>query len=266
VREVLSLRVGDAALTIDPVEGGRFASLVVSGHELLVTEGPSQIEWGSYLMAPFAGRIRDGRFTFRGQDYQLETNLPPNAIHGTVFNRPWEVTAQTAERAELATDLGPGWPFRGRVTQTVVLRPDGLDALLALEADEPMPAWFGWHPWFRREVSGVNAELEFTAEQMYERGPDGLPTGRLVPPSPRPWDNAFVGVRAPIRLTWPGVLSLELSSTAGVWVAYDERPYAICLEPQTAPPDAVNLNTVKVPIAEPGHPLSMSMSWRWSSS
>ena len=31
---------GDAALlTIDPVVGGRFASLVVGGHELLVTEG-----------------------------------------------------------------------------------------------------------------------------------------------------------------------------------------------------------------------------------
>jgi galactose mutarotase-like enzyme len=62
------------------------------------------------------------------------------------------------------------------------------------------------------------------------------------------------------------VLSLELRSTAGVWVAYDQRPYAICLEPQTAPPDAVNLATVEVPIAEPGHPLSMKMSWDWSSS
>jgi aldose 1-epimerase len=265
VTEAVTLRVGDAALTVDPGEGGRFASLVVDGHELLVTEGYGPIEWGCYPMAPFAGRIRDGRFTFRERDYQLEINMPPNAIHGTVFTRPWEVMAQTAERADLATDLGSGWPFRGRVTQTVVLRPYGLDASLALEADEPMPAWFGWHPWFRREVSGVNAELEFSADRMYERGPDDLPTGDLVPPSPRPWDNAFVGVRAPIRLTWPGVLSLELSSTAGVWVAYDERPYAICIEPQTAPPDAVNLATVDVPIAEPGHPLTMTMAWRWSS-
>jgi len=258
------LRVGDAALTISQDAGARFSSLVVDDSEFLVTEGMSPIEWGCYPMAPFAGRIREGRFTFRGRDYQLETNMPPNAIHGTVFNRPWEVTAHAADRAELATELGPGWPFRGRVRQSVMVRPDGLDARLELEADEPMPAWFGWHPWFRREVSGVNAELDFAAEQMYERGPDGLPNGELVPPSPRPWDNAFVGVRTPIRLTWPGVISLELSSTADVWVAYDERPYAICVEPQTAPPDAVNLANADVPVAEPGHPLSTSMSWRWS--
>ena len=261
--DVVTLQAGDAALTIDPVAGGRFGSLVVRGHELLVTEGFGPIEWGCYPMAPFAGRIRDGRFTFRGRDHQLETNMPPNAIHGTVFTRPWEVTAQTVERAELAIDLGSGWPFRGRVTQRIALRPDGLDARLKLEADEPMPAWLGWHPWFRREVSGSTAELDFAAEQMYERGSDGLPTGRLVPPKPRPWDDAFVGVRMPASLTWPDVLSLEVTSTGSVWVAYDERPYAICLEPQTAPPDAVNLAETDVPVAEPGHPVSMSMSWRW---
>jgi aldose 1-epimerase len=266
VTHIVTLRAGSAALTIDPFEGGRFASLVVDGNELLMSEGYGPIEWGCYPMAPFAGRIRDGRFTFRGRDHQLETNLPPNAIHGTVFTRPWEVTAHTVERAELATELGPGWPFRGLVTQTVTLRPDGLDASLTLEADEPMPAWLGWHPWFRREVAGSTAELDFDAEQMYERGSDGLPTGQLVPPKPRPWDDAFTGVRTPIRLTWPGVLSLAVTSTASVWVVYDERPYAICLEPQTAPPDAVNLAKTDLPVAEPGHPLSMSMSWRWSSS
>jgi galactose mutarotase-like enzyme len=264
-RDVVVLRAGDAALTIDPAAGGRFASLVVGGHELLVTEGFGPIEWGCFPMAPFAGRICDGRFTFRGRTYQLETNLPPNAIHGTVFMRSWEVMTRTDDRAELATELGSGWPFRGRVTQTVTLRPDGLEASLVFEADEPMPAWLGWHPWFMREIAGVTAELDFAADRMYVRGPDGLPTGELVPPSPRPWDDAFVGVRSPIRLTWPGVLSLELTATAAIWVVYDERPYAICLEPQTAPPDAVNLPNADVRIAEPGVPLSMSSSWRWSS-
>jgi aldose 1-epimerase len=263
-RDVVTLRAGDAALTIDPGAGGRFSSLVVGEHELLVTEGYGPIEWGCYPMAPFAGRIRDGRFTFRGRTYQLETNLPPNAIHGTVFVQPWSVTTRAADRAELVTELRPGWPFRGRVTESVALRPDGLETSLLLDADDPMPAWLGWHPWFKREVGGANAELDFTADRMYARGPDGLPTGELVPPGPRPWDDAFVGVRSPIRLNWPGVLSLELTATADVWVVYDERPYAICLEPQTAPPDAINLPNAEMPIAEPGRPASITMSWRWS--
>jgi aldose 1-epimerase len=263
-RAVVVLRASDAALTIDPAAGGRFSSLVVDGHELLVTEGVGPIEWGCFPMAPFAGRIRDGRFTFRGRTYQLETNLPPNAIHGTVFMRPWDVTTRRDDHAGLATELGPGWPFRGRVTQTVTLRSEGLEASLELEAEEPMPAWLGWHPWFKREVAGVMAELAFAADRMYERGQDGLPTGELVPPSPRPWDDAFVGVRTPIRLTWPGIVSLELTATADVWVVYDERPYAICLEPQTAPPNAVNLPNAEVSIVEPGQPLALFMSWRWS--
>jgi aldose 1-epimerase len=263
-RDVVTLRAGDAALTIDPAAGGRFSSLVVGEHELLVTEGYGPIEWGCYPMAPFAGRIRDGRLTFRSRTYQLETNLPPNAIHGTVFVRQWDVVDRAVEHAELTTDLGPGWPFRGRVTESIALRPEALEASLLLEADEPMPAWLGWHPWFTREVAGATAELDFDAERMYVRDADGLPTGELVPPTPRPWDDAFIGVSSPIHLTWPGVLSLEMSATADVWVVYDERPYAICLEPQTAPPDASNLPSAEVPIAEPGHPLSMSMSWRWS--
>jgi aldose 1-epimerase len=263
-RDVLTLRAGDATLTIDPVRGGRFSSLAIDGHELLVTEGYGPIEWGCYPMAPFAGRIRDGRFTFRGRTHQLETNLPPNAIHGTVFLRPWEVTTSAADRVELVTELGPGWPFHGRVTESIALRADGLDASLALEADEPLPAWLGWHPWFKREVGGAVAELDFNAERMYARGQDGLPTGELVEPMPGPWDDAFVGVRTPIRLRWPGVLSLGLTATADVWVVYDERPYAICLEPQTAPPDAISLPKADVPVAEPSRPLSISMSWRWA--
>jgi aldose 1-epimerase len=263
VTDVVTVRAGDAALTIDPVEGGRFSSLVVRGHELLVTEGLGPIEWGCYPMAPFAGRIRDGRFRFRGREHQLERNLPPNAIHGTVFTRSWDVNAQTMDRAELAADLGPGWPFRGHVTQTVDLRSDSLEARLDLEAEEPMPAWFGWHPWFRREIGGATAELEFTAGRMYARGPDGLPTGELVKPGPPPWDDAFIGVVPPPRLTWPGVLTLEIDSPASVWVVYDERPDKLCVEPQSAPPDAINLRSIEAPLVEPGRPASLTMSWRW---
>jgi aldose 1-epimerase len=263
VTNVVTVRAGHAELTIDPAQGGRLSTLVVDGHEILVTEGFGPIEWGCYPMAPFAGRIRDGRFAFRGRDYQLETNLPPNAIHGTVFTQAWDVTARTASRVELAVGLGPGWPFGGRVAQTVELRSDGLDAALTLVADEPMPAWLGWHPWFRQEVSGATAELDFTAGGMYARGSGGLPTGQLVEPVPRPWDDAFVGVARPPRLTWPGVLTLEIDSPAPIWVVYDERPDKLCVEPQSAPPDALNLPNHEAPIVEPDRPASLTMSWRW---
>jgi aldose 1-epimerase len=178
------------------------------------------------------------------------------------------VTSRTTDAATLAIDLGPGWPFRGRVTHAIRLAADGLDATLTVEADEPMPAWVGWHPWFRREVDGVALELAFEAAWMYVRRPDMLPTGAVVRPGPHPWDDAFTGLLTPPRLRWAGILDLELSSDAAFWVVFDERSDGLCVEPQTAPPDAIRLagvNAAEPPVIEPGAPLTASMSWRWES-
>ena len=264
----LILRAGADTLTIEPTLGARFASLRVAGQEILLTEGAGPIWWGCYPMAPFAGRIRDGRFTFAGRVHQLERNLPPHAIHGTVFDRPWQVVSRGLDSATLAVDLGPGWPFAGRVSHALSLKPGGLDATLTLEAAEEMPAWLGWHPWFRRRLGDAAVELDFDATTMYVRDADGLPTGARSDPDPRPWDDAFTGLRAAPRLRWPGVLELEMTSTAEVWVVFDEREDGVCVEPQTAPPDAINIAHAEgsaPPTAAPGRALSVSMSLRWSS-
>ncbi|HET9083562.1 MAG TPA: hypothetical protein VFN41_04095 [Candidatus Limnocylindrales bacterium] len=255
-----------ATLTVDPTAGGRIASLVVHGHEILVTDGEGPLWWGCYPMAPFAGRIRDGRFRFRGRDYQLPLRMPPNAIHGTVLDSAWQVTFRSQHRVELESDLGRDWPFRGRATQAIVLVPGGLEATLTVEAVDPMPVVLGWHPWFRREIDGAAAELDFVAHWMYARDAAGLPTGATIPPTSRPWDDAFTDIDVPPRLTWPGVIRLDIRSTAQFWVVFDERDDAICVEPQTGPPDAFNLAAtvgVDPPMAAPGRPATVAMAWRW---
>ena len=263
------LESATARLQISPADGGRMASLVVHGSELLVTDGPGPMMWGCYPMVPFAGRIRDGAFAFDGRAFSLPLTMPPHAIHGTVFERSWTVQDERQAESRITIDLGPDWPFAGHVSQHFVLGKGGLKVSMTLEAEEPMPATMGWHPWFRRELTGTAAEpvpasvparLQFEAERMYERGPDGLPTGRLLAPSDGPWDDCFTGVRTPPRLVWPGRFALSLTSTCDHWVVYDERDHAICVEPQTGPPDAVNL----VPrVVLPGVPLIASMTWHW---
>jgi aldose 1-epimerase len=259
------LEVGDVRLVVSARDGGRITSLVVGGDELIVTEGYGPIRWGCYPMVPFPGRIRDGRFTFQGREVRLPINLPPHAIHGTVFERAWTVAGPD----RLVIDLGPDWPFAGRVEQTFDLRPDGLRVALTLEADEPMPGAVGWHPWFRRVLSGTAgrpiapsapAELRFEADRMYLRGDDGLPTGALTEPGPPPWDDCFIGVHAPPRVEWPGRLALEVRSSADHWVVYDESLDGICVEPQTAPPD---FPTIAPRTVEPGTPLRATMDWAW---
>jgi hypothetical protein len=109
----LRLTAPGVAVVVDLVSGGRIASFVVDGHELLLTDGPAPMGWGSFPMAPYAGRIRDGRFEFRGRQHELPLLMPPHAIHGTVLDRPWRVVDHRA----ITTELGPSWPFGGRAVQ-----------------------------------------------------------------------------------------------------------------------------------------------------
>jgi galactose mutarotase-like enzyme len=223
-------------------------------------------------MAPFAGRIRHGRFAFRGREVRLPTNLPPHAIHGTVFDRPWSVTGSDT----MAIDLGPAWPFAGRVTHRVNLMPDGLDATLTLEADATMPVSLGWHPWFRRRLTGTAdwptplsapLVLEFDAGTMFVRDAEGLPSGETTTPTARPWDDCFTDLRTKPSVRWPGRVRLELDASVAYWVVYDERPYAVCVEPQSEPPDFVNLAAAEgaePTVVEPGRSLTRTMRWRWT--
>src|SRR5690606_34548827 len=105
------------------------------------------------------------------------------------------------------------------------------------------PVTIGWHPWF---VKPVTDRLEF--EAMYRRGADGLPTGELVDPTPRPWDDCFVRPRGPLRLHYADpsggadqALVVTIASDCDHWVVYDEPVHATCVEPQSGPPDAANL-------------------------
>ena len=185
----LRLEVPGATLDVDLAVGGRLASLLVDGRELLKTEGYGPVAWGSFPMAPYAGRIRDGTFTFDGRRYDLPITMPPHAIHGTVLDRRWRVTGP----GQIETALGPDWPFRGRVVQRFTLSPDSLTCRLEVHADEPMPASVGWHPWFVRRIDGVagSLELELDAGAMYVRDAAGITTDRLVGPTPGPWDDCF---------------------------------------------------------------------------
>lgn len=256
----LRLSAPGVEAVIDLVAGGRVASLAIDGHELLRTAGVTAIEWGSFPMAPYAGRIRDATLAFDGRTYHLPVRLPPHAIHGTVLDRRWRVVGE----GTIATELGPDWPFAGLVVQRFELAAGALACWLELHAEEPMPASIGWHPWFRRRLTGVPGELELDldAAAMYERDETGIATTRRVTPPPGPWDDCFTDLRRPPVLRWPGFLELTIESDCPDWVVYTAPEDALCVEPQTAPPDALNRAPT---IVGPGDPLVAEMIWRWRS-
>lgn len=261
------LRSGDAQLSVDPGDGGRWTSLRVGGLELLTSQelpgaDPATLS-GCFPMAPYAGRVRDAVLAWRGRTYPLPPAAPPNAIHGLVHDRAWELVRADASTAGLRVGLGPRWPFAGQVRQELVLHPDRLEAELVVCAEQDMPAWIGYHPWFARRLArGGPVRLEVPAARQWVRGRDGLPTGEVTARRPGPYDDCFDGLDGPPRLVWPGALALELRASTDTWVVFDERPGAVCVEPQTAPPDAAGLGLARELSA--GQELSLRLVLAWS--
>lgn len=244
---------------VDVHRGGRIASLVIRGEQRLVVAPQGDAHpflWGSFPMVPWAGRVRNGRFVVGRTTYQLPINLPPHAIHGTVADAVWEVEDIRRRSVRLSCSLGPAWPFAGRVTQTIELQGNGrtegaVRSWLCVESHgERFPAQVGWHPWFAD--NGHPPQLLFAAQAMYVRDRAGIPTGNTVQPGPHPWDDCFAGVADAPRLRYGDGLELELSSDCNHWVVY-EPGHAVCVEPQSGPPNGFALQPHFV---EPERPLS----------
>lgn len=258
----VTLRAADAELAVDPQHGCRLASLRTRGKELL-RQGE---KYGSFVMAPWCGRTDRGRFRNGGDLYQLPVTSGQHAIHGTVRHGAWR-TVRTEERsAAFIYDLTDPWPWEGRVTQVVELAEDGGGLTLTLSVEtlgESFPAQAGWHPWFVRNLGdgGQDVRIGFDAEWQEERGDDHLPTGERIAPRPGPWDDCFgMPQGVDTTLTWPGELEVKVTSRAEWVVIYDEQPEAVCVEPQSGPPNGLNtLPRFVTPI----EPLEVATTWTW---
>ncbi|MFA5919654.1 MAG: hypothetical protein WC800_08990 [Candidatus Nanopelagicaceae bacterium] len=227
-------------VAIDLDQGGRIASLKWQDMEFALPFRGEVPTYGWYPMAPWAGRIRNGVIKNpAGKSFQLPTTFdPPHALHGFGYHSSWR-------------DIGPGRsllelpaPYKGAsIEQSFEVLDDALRWSMEYEPGEcDLPAWLGFHPWFPRELDrGASAKIEFSALKMMERDSELFPTGKLIEPSRQPWDDAFTEIRGTPAIIWEGAARIDIECDAPWWVVYTEDPEAICIEPQTAPPDAANL-------------------------
>lgn len=235
------LACGPLQVDIAADAGGRIARISRDGMDWLVgydDANAAMIAWGCYPMLPWAGRIRRGRFVFGGRPYQLPDNLGGHAIHGVGFGLPWQVTQCETHRIELSLQLprDERWPFGGVAVHRVELTDDAVHCRLSLRAgDEAMPRpVLGWHPWFVKPD-----RLEFHPQAFYPRDDEGIAVPPPIAPPRGPWDDCFIN-DAPVLIHRNG-RRVRLTSDCGHWVVYDQTTHATCVEPQTGPPDAFNL-------------------------
>jgi aldose 1-epimerase len=236
------LAIGNQQLqvSIAPTAGGRLAGVSWRGRQWLLghsSGNASMIGWGCYPMLPWAGRLRRGRFNFEGREHQLPPNFGDHAIHGFGFALPWQVDASSAEHAVLSLDLPTDarWPFGGRAVQSIAVAGDQLELKLTVCAGaQAMPCVIGWHPWLRKP-----AQLQVELGPHYPRDAQGIATLPLQIAPAGPWDDCFLS-RGPAQIEAAGQ-RLTISSDCSHWVVFDQLASALCVEPQSGPPDAFNL-------------------------
>ena len=160
--------------------------------------GPRDLLWGysgtankkggqGDVLAPFPGRVRDGRYTFQGASHQLERNDKdgPNAIHGFLRSRLWDGQHEGGV-ARFHTRLKPtdhaGYPFDLEAVLGYELLPTGLACAIVLRnaGDGPAPVGVGFHPYVAAPGRVDALTLRSPAKELVEY--EGLlPTGRVVP-------------------------------------------------------------------------------------
>lgn len=259
------IAAGGQRLAFDLALGGRASSWTVqradgTAIELLTRHSDAPIDHGMYVMAPWAGRIRGNAVGA----HLLAASHGPWAIHGTVPWRPVEVSARSEDAITVEQEL-QGWPYSGAVQASWALVDGGLETTIRVRArEEAFPATVGWHPWFPRVIDGVAAQVDLPATSQLVRGDDALPTGDEIPFAAAygTYDDAF---RVPARratVTWPGIVRVEVTASSDWFVLFDQLPDALCIEPQSGPPDGLRSTPFFAPaIVTPEQPLELRARW-----
>lgn len=105
------------------------------------------------ILAPWPNRVRDGRYSFDGEDLQLPLSdvAAANAIHGLVRWSGWGLAERGDDWVALTTTVWPqtGYPFLVGLRATYRLGDDGLTVRLHAHngGDRPAPYGVGQHPY-----------------------------------------------------------------------------------------------------------------------
>ena len=275
--EVFSLREAERARAdIAPALGNNcFAFRTAAAEHVLEPISFAEFQqrptsYGIPILFPFPNRIRDGVFPFRGEQYIVN---PPR--HGFVRDKAWRVESHGAsdlagawltssfDAAQYPEQILQQFPFPFRVEVTYRLKDSRLEmeTVASNTGEREMPLGFGIHPYFRRPQNGT---LTVPAQQRLELE-ESLPTGKVLDVAAdydlrreadlagMNLDDIYTGVEAEANgLARCVLVDGESGTRTIVEFSREQFPYvvvytppapraAICVEPNSCPTDAFNL-------------------------
>jgi aldose 1-epimerase len=199
-------------------------------------------------MAPWCNRIAPGPVRMGDRTIDVAANFRDgSAIHGQVYERPWDVVGDGAFRIEAGRD---GWPWRYQTWFRVALNGRRLLVSQGLRNldESPMPAGIGLHPWFvAQPLIAIHASHAYASNS--DSSPTPAPVGaatdlRKIGPMERGLDATWAGLDDPaVELAWPALgLRATMRSDAGTLHVTAANPTdleALAVEPQTHAPQGL---------------------------
>lgn len=158
--------------------------------------------WYGAITGRTANRIKHGKFSIDGNDYQLATNNGPNHMHGGVkgFNKKlWKGTASVAngepqlQLSYTSVDGEEGFPGTLDITTTYTLTADnGLKIEYAATTDKPTICNITHHSYWN--IGGPSSEsihdqeLQLFCDAFNPTDANYIPTGEIRPVAGTPFD------------------------------------------------------------------------------
>ena len=234
---------------------------------------------GIPILFPFPNRIRAGKYSWDGTDYELPESLVSydgsgNAIHGFCLDRAWRVVEQSESSVTAifqiskdAADRASLWPADAELTVRYAISGMTLRCEFTVRNpdDKPLPWGLGTHSYFRLPLGEADAENCTVFAPVIESREleEYLPTGKTgaVPDNARlqdspeygtlKLDNAFAGlktetdghVETSVADPESGRKVIQRFSADFQELVAFTPPWtsAVCLEPYTCTTDAINL-------------------------
>lgn len=255
---------------------------LIDGLPVSVIDSPADVlsgqlrpsSFGIPLLFPFPNRIRAGRFTWEGKDYQVPLAPgKPNAIHGFCLDRPWRITDRSTDSVTGTFQLSVDdpqrrhcWPADFLLEVRYRVADNRLECQFRISNPDsvPLPWGLGTHAYFRLPLGADSTpgQCIFSVPVAEEwELEESLPTGRRfaadralaegITYGERTLDNVFTGwesdggtLRCGIVDEHAGIELVQICDSQlfreAVVFTPPNRP-AVCLEPYTCVTDAINL-------------------------
>lgn len=156
----------------------------------------------SSFLFPFPNRLSQGKYEFEGNTYLFPENDfgRPNALHGFLHDRPFELTSRADGYLSFHYDYKGGlshYPFPCSFDIDYRLGKGSLtiEVTIKNQSDSNLPFGFGWHPYFQLGEMAQNVKLKMEPSTLVEVDELMIPNGKTSPFHTFEMLNTIVGTK-----------------------------------------------------------------------